>query len=398
MVASTRSFDYIYSPINKLRVETEVDKKTGMNFPKSIVVNDEPMKPTERFWTSLFARYGFNRSFFKYFDYTETFNRISEVSSNDKMRMCIDRSGDRPQLLAVSHPRKPIVDHDDLMGILENYGGENISYSNGIIESTHRPRSGVNTFDVTGDAHENRFTMQTPIDGYGMPSIYLSLLRQICTNGMVGLSKAFRSTLSLGSGDVNVGPSIIRALDGFSNDEGYAAIRQRLEAAATSWLSVSESQKLYKTLVSQHHAGHIQVEKTKGSSYINRLLKTDGPSTTMGESTLGSPIITAFHRMTGDPAEAYGLANLDALSSKRQKTLPVKCTVYDAINFATEVATHHSDTNGARRLNAWVGTAISEEYDMEGTKDKFGEFADFLIDSKIRTGVTGSQYQMASVN
>ena len=53
MVASTRSFDYIYSPINNLRVETEVDKKTGINFPKSIVVNDEPMKPTERFWTSL---------------------------------------------------------------------------------------------------------------------------------------------------------------------------------------------------------------------------------------------------------------------------------------------------------------------------------------------------------
>ena len=303
--------------------------------------------------------------------------------------------------MAVSHPRKPIVDHDDLMEILESYGGENISYSNGIVESTHTPRAGANTFNIVGDAHENRFTMQTPIDGYGMPSIYLSLLRQVCSNGMIGLAKAFRSTLSLGSGDVNVGPSIIRALDGFSNDEGYAAIRQRMEAATTSWLSVYESQKLYKLLINQHHSGSIEVNQNKESSYINRLLKTKGPSTVMGEVATGSPIITAFHRMTGDPAESYGLANLDALSTKRQKTLPVKCTVYDAINFATEVATHHSDTNGARKLNGWVGTAISEEYDMEGTKDRYGEFADFLIDSKVKAGTTGSEYQsaaLASVN
>lgn len=102
--------------------------------------------------------------------------------------------------------------------------------------------------------------------------------------------------------------------------------------------------------------------------------------------------------MTGDPAEAYGLANLDALSFKRQRTLPVKCTVYDAINFTTEVATHYARPEGARRLNALVGTTISEEYDMEGTKDRFGEFADFLVESKMASGMTGSEYSQPVLN
>lgn len=382
MVAAVK-FDYTYSPINDLRVNTKVDARNGKMVVDNVLVGDEPMEATDRFWTSLFARFGFNGSFFKYFSHAETFQRISQ---NEKgfIRLCVERNGgDMPRLLAVSNPKKPVVGYDDLMGVLDSYHGQSINYANGIVESTHTPRIG-NSFSILGDAHENRFVMQTPIDGYGTPNIYLSLLRQVCENGMVGMARAFRSTLALGRGDDNVGPSIIRALDGFNNDEGYAAIRQRLEAAGTSWLSVYESQQLYKLLVRLHHQGHLSGGDGKQKS---RLKWND---------SVGSPMITAFHRLTGDPAESYGLANLDALSPKRQRTLPVNCTVYDAINFATEVATHYAKPEGARRLNAFVGTTISEEYDMEGTKDRFGEFADFLVDAKMGAGITGSEF--AAVN
>lgn len=382
VAASDIKFNYSYSPINALRVTTKVNERNGKTEVDSVLVNDEPMQATDRFWTSLFARFGFNRAFFKYFNHAETFQRISE-SEKGSVRLCVERNGsDQPRLLAVSNPSKPVVGYDDLMGILDNYRGQQINYANGIVESTHAPRVG-NSFSILGDAHENRFVMQTPIDGYGTPNLYLSLLRQVCENGMVGLARAFRSTLALGRGEDNVGPSIIRALDGFSNDEGYAAIRQRLEAAGTSWMSVYESQNLYKLLVRLHHQGHLSGSQSKGK------LKWD--------DSVGSPMITAFHRLTGDPAESYGLANLDALSPKRQRTLPVKCTVYDAINFATEVATHYAKPEGARRLNAFVGTTISEEFDMEGTKDRFGEFADFLVDAKLGAGLTGSE-MVASAN
>lgn len=385
VAASDIRFNYSYSPINALRVNTKVNERSGKTEVDNVLVNDEPMQATDRFWTSLFARFGFNSSFFKYFNHAETFQRISEKETGT-IRLCVERDGNNlPRLLAVSNPSKPVVGHDDLMGILTNYKGQSINYANGIVESTHTPRIG-NAFSILGDAHENRFVMQTPIDGYGTPNLYLSLLRQVCENGMVGLARAFRSSLALGRGEDNVGPTIIRALDGFSNDEGYAAIRQRLEAAGQSWLSVYESQQLYKLLVRLHHQGHLSGSQAGAQNAAK--VKWD--------DSLGSPMITQFHRLTGDPAESYGLANLDALSPKRQRTLPVKCTVYDAINFATEVATHYAKPEGARRLNAFVGTTISEEYDMEGTKDRFGEFADFLVDAKLGAGLTGSA--MVSAN
>ena len=64
------------------------------------------------------------------------------------------------------------------------------------------------------------------------------------------------------------------------------------------------------------------------------ILLTDDQSPTGRHSSekcaeAGSPIIAAFHRMTGDVSQIYGLANVDALSVKRQRTLPVNCTVYD---------------------------------------------------------------------
>ena len=62
------------------------------------------------------------------------------------------------------------------------------------------------------------------------------------------------------------------------------------------------------------------------------------------------------------------------------------------LNFATEVATHYAEPQAARKLQAWVGSTVSEECDMEGTKEEFGDFADFLIDSKMSQGVSGSEY------
>ena len=397
-------FDYIYAPVNDLRVETEEDGKTGKPVVARVLVQDEPVQDSQRFWTSLFARYGFNKAFFKYFDYAEVFDRISSVESNDRMRLCIERGVDETgastsRLLAVSNPKKPLVVYEELMALLERYDGAGLSYSQGIVESSHVPRAGGNRFDILGDMHSNRFVMQVPIDGYGAPNIYLALLREICQNGMIGLSKVFKSQLALGKGADDVTPTLLRALDGFNNDEGYAALRQRVEAAGQSWLSVYESQQLYKMLIRLHSEHLVDVNDQqlhKGTSIANWLSQGGTVrEADADEQHVGSPLVKAFHKMTGDPAEAYGLANLDSLSAKRQRTLPVNCTVYDAINYATEVATHYSEPAGARKLQAWVGSAVSDEFDMEGTKEQFGEFADFLVDAKMSAGLTGSEFTPA---
>jgi hypothetical protein len=240
------------------------------------------------------------------------------------------------------------------------------------------------------------------VDGYGTPNVYLSLLRQICSNGVVAMSKAFRSSVSLGKKDDNIAFALTRVLDQFSNEEGYAALRQRIESAGNSWASVAESNSLYKILVRLHNAKADDGGRMIGtdgasleaSPYVRGLLAKGVESTPMGEdeSLLGSPIIGAYHAMTGDTSRLYGLANLNALSDKRQRNLPVRCTVYDLLNFATEVSTHHTVTDASRKIQGWVGTLISGEYDMEGTCEKFQDFADFHMDAKLTNQLTGAAF------
>ena len=185
---SHKRFDYTFSAVGDLAVQTTTDAKSGKRTVSAILVDSEPIKPTDRFWTSLYARFGITRSIFKYFSHESVFRRISQAESQDRMRLCIERNSDTgvSRLLAVSNPTKPIVRHDDLMETLGRYEGSDVRYSNGVVESSHIPRAGANSFEISGDAFSNRFVMSTPIDGYGLPNIYLSLLRQICSNGMVG--------------------------------------------------------------------------------------------------------------------------------------------------------------------------------------------------------------------
>ena len=392
-------FDYTFCPVNDLQIVKGEDPKSGKEVVQHVLVQDEPIVPTQRFWTSMYSKFGITKSIFKYFTHAEVFDRISKTVPNDRLRICIERGQNskgeaKNRLMAVSNPTAALVVYDELMDMLNKYKGQNVSYADGLVESTHTPRMGGEArFDVMGDMFENRFIMATPIDGYGMPNIYLSLLRLVCQNGMIGYAKTFRSSLALGKGSDDVSPMITRALDGFNSDDGYAAIRQRIDVSGRSWCSIAESQSLYHLLVKLHSAGTLDVNDTsiKKGTQMADLLASDGRKRMMGADTIGSPIIKAWHSLTGDPCEHYGLANLDSLSVKRQQTLPVDCKMYDMINFATEAATHYATPKGSRQLQAWVGNRISKEFDMENTTDKFTEFADFLIDSKLEAGLTGSR-------
>jgi len=285
------------------------------------------------------------------------------------MRYCLERHSDgTAHLLAVTNPSAALMPHDDLTDLLNRYGAHEVKYGNGVVSSQHSPRNS-RTFQLAGDGFENRFMLDTPVDGYGRPSVYLSLLRLVCSNGAVGYGPAFRSELSVGKGDDGVGFALTRVLDGFNNEDGYAALRQRFEAASKSWASVNEVNALYKTLTRLHHRGEVKGPR-KG--------KVGGDGAAL---TDGSPLFRAFHKMTGDLTSVYGLANLDTLSVKRQRTLPTACKVYDLLNFASETATHHATESGNRGMQAHIGALISGEYDLEGTVDQFTDWRDFFIGS-----------------
>ena len=59
--------------------------------------------------------------------------------------------------------------------------------------------------------------------------------------------------------------------------------------------------------------------------------------------------------------------------------LPARCRVDDLINFASEVATHHTIADGANRMQAYIGSLISDEYDLEGTATKSKDFDAFFM-------------------
>jgi hypothetical protein len=379
VLSMSKRFEYGTATIKDLVVRTS-PKKEDRGKVLDVTIKGQPLKPSQRFWTSLQVRFGFSDNIFKFFRHDEVFQRISQVASNDKIRYCIERDeGGAGTLLAVTNPTSALIHHDDLLGLLRKYRAENVSYNRGFVRSTHSPKFG-GKFQIAGDDFQNKFIIDTPIDGFGRPSVYLSLLRLLCANGAIGYSRAFRSELSIGKASDAAHFALVRVLEGFNNEEGFAALRQRFEAAATSWASVNEANRLYKSLIRLHHNKEVQ-----GNSPMPA---RGGDGATEFERSL--PVIQAFHKMTGDLTQIYGLANLDALSVKRQRTLPTPCKVYDLLNFTSEVATHHATPGGARSLQAMLGDLISNEYDLEGTGEQVTSWRDFFVTNKDTTSTMAS--------
>ncbi len=343
------SFQYGLTKVKELQVIDSLRSSSGRLNVKRMVVDDMRVTPTNRFWKSFFVRFGISDSVFRYFQPEEVFERISGQAADDVLRYCIERDGNgHSQLLAVTNPNRPVIRYGEVVDLAERHDGSGLSYADGVVTSTHTPRSGERPFSIGGDSFEHRFVMETPIDGFSHPKIYLSFLRTVCTNGMVGYGRAFRSDISLGK---DISHCISRALSGFDNGEGYAALRQRCESAQKSWASVRECADLCKSLMRMND----------------------------GKSIKADHWLRDFHRMTGNLNTLYGLANLDAISQKRQRVLPARCRVYDLLNFASEMATHRASPEAGRRLQAFIGSLISDEYDMEGTAQSVTDFADFFV-------------------
>lgn len=340
----------------------------------SVSINGEDgIVPTKRFWHSMQVRFGFSPNIFRYFSHAEVFNRISEKAPDDTVRYCIERGDSKPHLLAVTNPKTAIVKNDDLMELLGRSDTQGMSYIDGIVQSTHQPRVNNGAYKILGDDFCNQFELHTPIDGFGKPNIYLRLLRLICTNGMVGISKAFRSEVNIGKDDADVGFTLQRAIEGYNNEEGFNAIRDRIDSAGNSWASVNECNRLYRVL---SRAASAKGLETRGRDMV-RL--ADGGTEIIPTA---SPIFHDFHKLTGDLNHIYGLTSLDTLSIKRQRTLPAACKVYDLINFASETATHHAKSNGAKAVQTYIGSLLSNEYDLEGTTGQFSDWRDFFVGSE----------------
>lgn len=389
-------FEYRMVPIKAIQAKDVVSPK-GAVIDRDVIIDGDELKGSDRFWTSLFARYGFNKAFFKYYTPAEVFDRISVVHPDETLRVCVEKGKTQSRVLAVSAPERAIVGFDELWTLLEDNGGEQVKYTNGIVTSMQTPTRAMPDFEIADSAFKYQFCLSTPLDGYGSPNIFLALLRQVCSNGAVAMAPAFKSEVKLGKKDDDIMAQMLRAIDSFNNEEGFSALRQRFEAATKSWASIYEAQSLYDLLTKLYSKGAVQnalaIDPT--NTTLAEALRNEELERTVGraddsESVIGSQALRAYHQLTGNLTHEYGLANLDALSVKRQRTLPTRATVYDLLNLSTEIATHYAIPDASMKLQAWGGTLLANEYDMENTKEKFADFADFHMDAKLAAGLTGS--------
>jgi len=182
-------------------------------------------------------------------------------------------------------------------------------------------------------------------------------MRLVCTNGMVAMSNVFTNKIP-GGNDSDGGLSRIeQVIQSYGNDEGFSALRSRIDSATTSYASVSECNGMAKAIM--HSLG------AKGGN---------------GEETTRETL-DRFDRMTGNFVSMYGLASANGMGKKRLASLPARCTTYDLINFGTEVATHQVEDERSRRsIQGVVGSMLGGEYDLEGSAADGQDFIEVFLD------------------
>lgn len=350
----TTNISYIKSNLQNVQVIQKAASKINHQQRKKttlLEINGESYEATDRFWNSLFSRFSISNSVFRYFDHAEVFKRISlRLDEKAKLRFCVENNGKDKKILAISTPGTPgaVIEHDGIMRLLQKQGGDQIEYNHGMLKARFRPASGLACYKIGGDDFRNSLQLEVPIDGYGKPKIYLELIRQICSNGAVGIGEAFRSEINIGNDPYY---SIAHTLDSYDNDQGFAAFQSKFESSQKSWASMQEAYALQQVLVT---------------------------------SKVGRDHLKDFHKLTGDLPVIYGLSNIGAIPLKRQSVLPTKAKVYDLINFATELATHKAPVEEKGRLQGFVGTLISTPFDLENSSDKVVDFKDFFTDAKAK--------------
>jgi hypothetical protein len=339
------------------RGQTEIDCNTRMELPDGRVARVSP-----RFWNSFCSLFNLNRSIFEYFGHGEVFARINQVKDTN-VRVAIETNTSRPEddptILSCTNPSKPILPLDDVRRLVEEYHGNRSGYHQGMVDASFDAPYPLE-FKIGGDDFRTRFSMSMPVDGYGLPSAYLEMLRQVCQNGAVAVSRAFRTQFQLGKEDSLLYNVLDRAMTSFNNEEGYHSYKLRIEAATRSWASYNEFTRIHDlTSKAMLHDGKPLEERNQ--------------------------ILLGLLQRAGNPLEWFGMTSGREISDRKARTIPVKITVYDLFNFASEIATHHvTGRENRNRLNAWIGDTVTKEYDLEDTLTTHPDYADFFTTPAAR--------------
>jgi len=297
---------------------------------EDLIIGDKKIKTTSRFWNSFAGRYGVNLSVFNLWSHEEVFQRIKEKRNKNEHQFTLAVENDN-KALAMSIDSETLVKMDRLSEFMESKKILNrASYNNGVVSLYLDPNRGITPTKIGGEGFEHNYMLNIPVDGFGNIHTYLALLRQICSNGAVAMTPSFKSTVNFSGKDSLW--VINRLMATYDTASGHATLRERMHTAQNTYASLQEYMMLYKLL-----------EK---SNFANTFMDT-------------------VINVAGNPQKTWGFNNFDEVPERKRRLIGTKMRVYEAINIATEVATHFGIM--PNQMFGYVGSLVSSNYDLEGS-------------------------------
>lgn len=359
--AANESIQYRDFHIADIKIDMET-KKNGQMKPNrnwiKIEGEDKPMRATGSFWQSIFSRYAINSQIFNLFTPEETFERIVQCHGDDKMQLmtyqsdeAVDGEGNQvPQVFSTCLLGRNFSKFDQVLDMEVNEGAvaRFSSAGNGRI-MVESPLVGASDFEICGDAFGGYFVTSIPIDGYGSATSAPMLLRRVCTNGAVAMAPVFQSKISKGKNPVESVNRISNSLTHYAGEEALLAASERFKAAANSKASIREVMEFWSALCKQFPG-------------------SDSKCKDEAEKDLFTHVQNKYYGLTGDAITLYGVFSNTAMSRRKMSLLESRCTMYELLNFATEVRSHHVNVSGKSVLDGLVGQTIATEFDLENSE------------------------------
>ena len=300
---------------------------------------------TPRFVSSLAKKLKFSNTIFNFFSPQEVLERAAEVQPDQEFIATFDNNTN--QILGIIERNKKILPPSVGCQIFsEDPRIRSAYYENGI---WHGELALDEVFNINNSGEYSRkLNIQYPVDGIGTPSIYLSVERQICSNGAVAQVAAFRTDIEIND---ESGTHLSRLLRSFSNQHGFSALEERIGIAQQTMASVNELMMVDNLLLE-----YVQ-DKNSYHKLHNRL-----------------------YEIAGDPCLVYETTSLNNIPAKKRALLPVNCAVNDLLNFCSELTTHHGNLlTSSAAFDVAAGKTLAGELDLEGMYSINKKSPDFFL-------------------
>ena len=334
------------------------DNSNGKDWSLSYL--GETFKTSNRFVSSLAKKLKFSSNIFKYFSPSEVLERVAEQNSDCRFQVTFDHHS--KQILGlVDEDKKFLPPAIACKVFADDPRVRSISYDKGIWsadlhldEVFNVPKSGE---------YFRRFNICYPVDGVGMPCIYLSMMRLVCSNGSTARVAEFRTDIEIND---ESGLHLSRLLSSFNNQYGFSALEERLGIAQGTTASVRELLEIDNLL--QNHVD----DKHSYRLLHNRL-----------------------DEIAGEPCFTYGTTSLNNIPAKKRALLPVNCSVNDLLNFCSELTSHHGNLlNNAVSFDVAAGKILAHEFDLEGMYNRRTKSPDFFLkDLKLSSNRTRESFE-----